>query len=93
MLAPYFENGIHSLKGRNHVVDIRNYGFAGGLTLAALPGEPARRPFEVAMRCWERGVYVRYGGDTLQFGPPFVIEKGDLDRLFNVVADALDEQP
>ena len=44
------------------------------------------------MRCWERGVYVRYGGDTLQFGPPFVIEKNDLDRIFNVVADALDEQ-
>jgi len=92
-LSPYFEAGIHALKGRKHVVDIRNYGFAGALTLAAMPGEPARRPFEVAMRCWDRGVYVRYGGDTLQFGPPFVIEKSDLDRLFNVVADALDEQP
>jgi len=92
-LAPYFETGLHALKGRKHVTDIRNYGFAGALTLAPLPGEPARRPFEVAMRCWERGVYVRCGGDTLQFGPPFVIEKSDLDRIFNVVADALDEQP
>ena len=92
-LAPYFEAGIHALKGRKHVLDIRNYGLAGALTLAPLPGEPARRPYEVAMRCWERGVYVRYGGDTLQFAPPFVIEKSDLDRLFNVVADGLDEQP
>jgi beta-alanine--pyruvate transaminase len=92
-LAPYFETGIHGFKGRKHVLDIRNYGLAGALTLAALPGEPARRPFEVAMRCWERGVYVRYGGDTIQFGPPFVVEKSDLDRMFNVVADALDEQP
>ena len=91
-LAPHFEAGIHGLKGRKHVTDIRNYGFAGALTLAAMPGEPARRPYEVAMRCWQRGVYVRYGGDTLQFGPPFVVEKSDLDRLFNVVADALDEQ-
>ncbi|HET6473103.1 MAG TPA: aspartate aminotransferase family protein [Pseudomonadales bacterium] len=91
-LAPYFEAGIHGLKDRKHVADIRNYGFAGALTLAAMPGEPARRPYEVAMRCWQRGVYVRYGGDTLQFGPPFVVEKSDLDRLFNVVADALDEQ-
>jgi len=91
-LAPYFEDGIHSLKGRKHVVDVRNYGLAGALTLAPLPGEPARRPFEVAMRCWERGVYVRYGGDTLQFGPPFVIEKSDLDRMFNIVADSLDAQ-
>ena len=45
---------MHALKGRKHVVDIRNYGLAGALTLAPLPGEPARRPFEVAMRCWER---------------------------------------
>ena len=92
MLAPHFENGIHALKGRKHVVDIRNYGLAGALTLAPLPGEPARRPFEVAMRCWERGLYVRYGADTLQFGPPFVIEKSDLDRMFNIVADSLDAQ-
>ncbi len=91
-LAPYFEDGIHALKGRRHIVDIRNFGLAGALTLAPLPGEPARRPYEVAMRCWKRGVYVRYGGDTLQFGPPFVIEKSDLDRMFEVVADALDEQ-
>lgn len=92
MLAPHFENGIHALKGRKHVADIRNYGLAGALTLAPLPGEPARRPYEVAMRCWERGLYVRYGGDTLQFGPPFVIEKSDLDRMFNIVADSLDAQ-
>ncbi len=92
MLAPHFENGIHALKGRKHIVDIRNYGLAGALTLAPLPGEPARRPYEVAMRCWERGLYVRYGGDTLQFGPPFVIEKSDLDRMFDIVADSLDAQ-
>ena len=92
-LAPYFEDGIHSLRGRKHVTDIRNCGLAGALTLAPLPGEPARRPFEVALKCWERGVYVRCGGDTLQFGPPFVIEKDELDRLFSVVGDALDEQP
>ena len=29
MLAPYFEDGIHGLKGRKHVIDIRNYGLAG----------------------------------------------------------------
>jgi beta-alanine--pyruvate transaminase len=91
-LAPYFEDGIHSLHGSRHVTDIRNCGLAGALTLASLPGEPARRPFEVALKCWERGVYVRCGGDTLQFGPPFVIEKAELDTLFNVVGDALEEQ-
>jgi beta-alanine--pyruvate transaminase len=64
-LAPHFENAVHSLKGARHVTDIRNYGLAAGLTIAAMPGEPARRPFEIAMRLWAKGFYVRFGGDTL----------------------------
>jgi beta-alanine--pyruvate transaminase len=87
--AGYFEDGIHALANHPHVVDVRNLGFAGALTLEAYPGEPARRPFEVAMRCWERGLYVRYGGDTLQFGPAFVMDKADLAEMFSIVADAL----
>ncbi|CAO3426401.1 aminotransferase class III-fold pyridoxal phosphate-dependent enzyme [Azospirillum doebereinerae] len=88
-LAPHFETVLHGLKGLKHVADIRNYGLAGAVTIAALPGEPARRPYEIAMKCWDAGYYVRYGGDTLQFGPHFYSETADLDRLMNVVADAI----
>jgi beta-alanine--pyruvate transaminase len=89
-LAPYFENAVHSLKGRKHVTDIRNYGLAAGLTLEAVPGEPARRPFEVAMKTLANGLYVRYGGDTIQLAPPFIIEKHEIDRLVSILGDALD---
>jgi beta-alanine--pyruvate transaminase len=88
-LAPYFENAVHQLKGAKHVTDIRNFGLAAGLTIEALPGEPAKRPFEIAMKCLEKGVYVRYGGDTIQLAPPFISEKAELDRLISVLADAL----
>ena len=88
-LAPYFEAGVHGLKGFRHVSDIRNYGLAAGLTIEAVPGEPAKRPFEIAMKCLANGVYVRYGGDTIQLAPPFVAEKPELDRLFSVLGDAL----
>jgi hypothetical protein len=40
---------VHSLKGAKHVADIRNYGLAAGFTIAPLPGEPAKRPYEIAM--------------------------------------------
>jgi beta-alanine--pyruvate transaminase len=88
-LAPYFENAVHGLKGAKHVTDIRNYGLAAGLTLEAIPGEPARRPYEVAMKCLANGIYVRYGGDTIQLAPPFISEKAELDRLVSVLGDAL----
>jgi beta-alanine--pyruvate transaminase len=90
-LAPYFEEQIHSLKGLPAVTDIRNCGFAGALTLEAYPGEPLRRPFEIAMRLWEKGFYLRYGGDTLQFGLPFITEKAEIDTLVQAVADCLKE--
>jgi beta-alanine--pyruvate transaminase len=90
-LAPHFENAVHSLKGSKHVTDIRNYGLAAGLTIAALPGEPARRPYEIAMNCWKKGFYVRYGGDTIQLAPPFIAEKAEIDRLVNALGDALAE--
>src|SRR5665647_3190578 len=88
-LAPYFENAVHGLKGFKHVTDIRNYGLAAGLTIEAVPGEPAKRPFEIAMKCLEKGLYVRYGGDTIQLAPPFIVEKPEIDRLVSILGDAL----
>jgi beta-alanine--pyruvate transaminase len=88
-LAPHFESNVHGLKGHKHVADIRNFGLAAGLTIEAVQGEPAKRPFEIAMKCLEKGVYVRYGGDTIQLAPPFISTKDELDRLVSVLADAL----
>jgi beta-alanine--pyruvate transaminase len=82
---------VHSLKGVKHVTDIRNYGLAAGITLAPVPGEPAKRPYEVAQACWKKGFYVRYGGDTIQLAPPFISEKAEIDRLVNALSDALAE--
>lgn len=91
LLAPYFEQAVHSLMGVKHVTDIRNYGLAAGLTIDALPGEPARRPYEIAMKCLDKGFYVRYGGDTIQLAPPFIIERPEIDSLINALGEALRE--
>jgi len=88
-LAPYFEDGLHQLAGAPHVSDIRNFGFAGALQLHAHPGEPARRPFEVAMKMWEKGFYVRYGGDTIQLGLPFVMTAAQIDSLLEALGETL----
>ena len=88
-ISPYFESLLHGLQNCPHVTDIRNYGLAGGISLEHYPGEPARRPFEVAMKMWEKGFYVRYGADTIQLAPAFTVEEPEIDDLVNALADCL----
>ncbi len=90
-LAPYFENAVHGLKGVKHVTDIRNFGLAAGFTLNAVPGEPARRPYEVAMAMLKKGFYVRYGGDTIQLAPPFISTPAQIDSLVSALGDTFNE--
>ena len=91
VLSPIFENAVHSLRGTKHVTDIRNYGLAAGLTLASMPGEPARRPYEIAMKMLDKGYYVRYGGDTIQLAPPFITTPEEIDSLVNALGDTLNQ--
>jgi beta-alanine--pyruvate transaminase len=35
---------------------------------------------------------VRYGGDTIQLGLPFITEHDELDRLINALGDAFAAQ-
>ena len=90
-IAPQFQEMLHSLKGTQYISDIRNYGLAGALTIEAAPGEPALRPFQIAMKCWEKGFYVRYGGDTIQLGLPFTAEIDEIDSLINALGDSISE--
>jgi beta-alanine--pyruvate transaminase len=88
----FWESLLHdALAGKPHVADVRNYGFAGALTLESYPGEPLRRPFEVAMRMWDKGFLVRYGGDTIQLAPHFVMQREQMTSLVEALAESLDE--
>ena len=89
--ANVLEEGIHELQGAPHVTDIRNYGFAAALMLAAKDNNPTLRPFEVAMRMWGKGYYVRYGGDTIQLGLPFVIEPNEINELCTKLKETVSE--
>jgi len=90
-MSPIFENALHGLKGTRYITDIRNYGMAGALQIESHPGEPARRPCEIAMKCWKKGFYVRYGGDTIQLGMPFIVEREEIDNVVNAIGDAINE--
>ena len=88
-LQAYFADALHSLKGLPNVIDIRNIGLVGGIELAPLPGEPAKRAFNVFLDCWEQGVLVRTTGDVVALSPPLIIEKPQIDRLIDVAGAAI----
>ena len=88
-LGDYWQEALHSLKGLPNVIDIRNYGLAGAIQIAPRDGDAIVRPFEAGMALWKAGFYVRFGGDTLQFGPTFNSKPQDLDRLFDAVGEVL----
>ncbi len=90
-LSPVFEDKLHSLKGVQYVTDIRNYGFAGGLSIEHAAGEPLLRPYQIAMKMWSKGYYVRYGGDTIQLGVPFTSRREEIDSLINALGDSINE--
>jgi beta-alanine--pyruvate transaminase len=92
-LAKYWEDAAHSLKGLPHVIDIRNIGLVAGIELQPLPGKPTVRAFEAFLRAYEKGVLIRTTGDTIALSPPLIIEKAQIDRIFETIADVLRTLP
>ena len=87
-LAPVLEAVLHQLKGHPRIGDIRNFGMTGAIQIAARDGDALVRPYEIGIWCWDHGLYVRWGGDTLQFGPPFVCTPEDLEKMGQTLMQA-----
>ena len=88
-LADYWENSIHSLKGLPHVVDIRNIGLVGAIELQGIPGEPTKRAMNAMQTAFEKGLLIRTTGDIIALSPPLIIEKSEIDQIFDTVSSIL----
>ena len=90
-LAPYFEEGIHTLKGLPHVIDIRNYGLMGAIEFTSIPDYPAKRVDDIFNRCFENGLFVRNSGNNIVLSPPLICEKHHIDRIIDTLTKAITE--
>jgi beta-alanine--pyruvate transaminase len=88
-LAPVWEEAVHALRGLPHVIDVRNLGLMAALELEPRPGAPGARGFDLFLDCFQHGALVRATGDVIAFSPPLIIERGQIDELFGLVAEAL----
>jgi beta-alanine--pyruvate transaminase len=88
-LSTYFEQATHSLKGLPMLRDIRNIGLVAGIEFEPITGKAGTFAFAVYLKCYELGLHVRFTGDIIAISPPLTIEKHEIDRIFNTLADAI----
>ena len=88
-LAPAFEDAAHSLKGRRHVIDVRNMGLIGAVELDPIAGEPTKRAFQAFLDGYDKGILIRTTGDIIAMSPPLIISKAEIDTLIGTLGDVL----
>jgi beta-alanine--pyruvate transaminase len=88
-LAPYWEERAHALRGAPHVIDIRNLGLMAAIELRPREGKPGARAMETFHRCFDEGFLIRVTADTIALSPPLIIEKEQIDQLFDKIAEVL----
>ncbi len=89
-LEDEFARLLHSLKGRPHVIDIRNLGLVGAVELEPIAGEPGKRAYSVFLDCWDHGLLVRTTGDTVALSPPLIVERSQIEQIVATIGAALD---
>ena len=88
-LESYWADAVHALRGEPHVIDLRNIGLVGAIELEARPNAPGTRGFDTFLKCFDAGVMVRSTADTIALSPPLIVEREQIDQLFEVLRGAL----
>jgi beta-alanine--pyruvate transaminase len=89
-LSPYWEEAMHALRGRRHVIDIRNLGLVAAIELEPRAGAPGARAMEAFHACFDQGVLIRVTGDVIALSPPLIIGKSQIDEIAERLAGVLD---
>jgi len=89
-MVPYWSDAVHSLKGRSHVIDLRAYGLVAGIELEPREDAAGARGYEAMVQAFESGLLIRTTGDTIALSPPLIVERADMDRIFETLAAVID---
>ena len=79
-LAPYFQEGLMSLKDIDVVDNIRGYGMMGGIDIL-MDKKPGAAGLTCFKHCYEAGVNFKATGDCLIIAPMFICEKKHIDEI------------
>ena len=90
-LASHWEDGIHALRAKPNVIDIRNIGLMGAVELAPRPDAPGARGYEVLVKALKAGLLIRATGDIIALSPPLIISEDEIGKLFDILGGVLDD--
>lgn len=90
-LNDYWENAVHTMRGLPNVIDIRNIGLTAAIELAPVSEKPAVRGMTVLHRLFQKGAFIRVTGDTIALAPPLTITQAQIDELFALVAETIQD--
>ena len=90
-LNEHWENAAHDLRRLPHVIDIRNIGLTAAIEMAPVPGKPAVRGMTALHKAFQKGAFIRVTGDIIALAPPLPITPAQIDDLFALVAETIEE--
>ncbi len=88
-LEPYWQEALFGLRDLPNVIDIRTVGLVAGIQFAAHADGVGKRGYEVFRECFENGLLVRASGDTIALSPALIVEKAEIDRMMELLADGI----
>jgi len=88
-LEPYWQEALFSLRDLPNVIDIRTVGLVAGIQFAAHADGVGKSGYEVFRECFEKGLLVRASGDTIALSPALIVEKAEIDRMMELLADGI----
>jgi len=47
------------------------------------------RAYDLFLKCFEDGLLVRQTGDVIALSPPLIVEKAQIDRMVEIIGNAL----
>ena len=89
-LHGYWEDAVHSLRGKRNIIDIRNMGIVAGIELEPRPGAPTKRATELFQKCFDNGLLVRATGDIIALSPPLILQKAHIDEMVGRIAELVE---
>lgn len=89
-ISSYWQEQLHTLKGSDKIIDIRNLGLVGAIHFSAKNGLAGVRGDKVFKECYKKGLLVRASGDIIALSPAFIVSKEDIQTIVSTLKEVIE---